>query len=76
MHDIKQDLMKELVRNKRKLSVDLNGTLRNIRRELDGRTDKLVEDVLTKRKNKELYLKAREQVKVYFTQKKDSQSER
>jgi hypothetical protein len=76
MHDIKQDLMKELVRNKRKLSVDLNGTLRNIRKELDGRTDKLVEDVLTKRKNKELYLKAREQVKVYFTQKKESQSER
>lgn len=72
MEDIKQELMKEVVKNKRKLSLDLNGTLYNIKRELDWRTERLVDDVLAKRNNKELYLKAREEVKVYFSKKKEN----
>lgn len=59
MMDIKEDLIKELKCNKRKLSLDPNGTLRTIRKELDDRTEKLVDEVLARRNNKDVYLKAR-----------------
>lgn len=51
--------MRELMWNKRRLSVDPKGTLRSIRRELDDRTDRLYNDVVARR-NKEVYIKARE----------------
>lgn len=71
MHEIKDELIKELMWNKRKLGYDLNGTLKGIKKELDVRTEQLVDDVLARRNNKELYLAAREQVKVYFSKKKE-----
>jgi hypothetical protein len=50
---------------------NLNSVLSDVMRQLDTKTEMVVEEVLAKRRNKGLYIKARENIKTYFSKKKE-----
>jgi hypothetical protein len=56
---------------KTKNVVNINNVLSDVMHQLDTKTDMVVEEVLAKRKSKGLYVRARENVKSYFSKKKE-----
>lgn len=50
---------------------DMNSVLSDMRKQLDLKTQLVVDEVMTKRRNKEVYGRAREDVKTYFSKKKE-----
>jgi len=50
---------------------NMNTVLADMRKQLDASTQLIMEEVMAKRRNKEVYGRAREDLKTYFSKKKE-----
>lgn len=69
MVDVKNALITQVIKEANRCTLDQ--VLTHIKKELDCKTEEIVEDVLKKRQGKDIYLKAREEVKSYLSMKKE-----